>query len=368
MIPVGENIGYLVAQYLVDTGYSWQWVFAGQATALALSVALCWLYGGRRYLDLSHVKSQVFVEQDERCARVGACKRHSHGSFSKTLNGECNDTCNGNINDENSCEFNGSVDGDCESLVLDDGASDESFTTPEVEYPVTEKWCVFWATNASLAAQLGFLSGTKYVIRDYGKSRGFTVHSAICTFSAIALIGPAVGGGIAMSGSVIRPDQWSQHKKTLLFMACTSAVASGLATLLPYVPSVIFWPSLFACFTAAGGVYPAAQGIINISLTATRVIDASVYQVQCNNILFAMPLPFAIGKSMDLWGVDSAFRSITLLQGLAASGFVFALVAAACTEERSAWHRLLPPTRQNSVAPSSSEESLIAKTLGQRRD
>ena len=29
----------------------------------------------------------------------------------------------------------------------------------------------------------------------------------------------------------------------------------------------------------AGGVYPAAQGILNISLTEARVIDASVFQV-----------------------------------------------------------------------------------------
>lgn len=210
---------------------------------------------------------------------------------------------------------------------------------------MTEKWAVYWATNASLAAQLGFLSGAKYVIRDYGKNRGFTVHFVIFAFSTIALVGPALGGSIAMSGSVIRPDQWSQHKKTIFFLACASSVASGIAALLPYAPDCAFWPALFTCFVAAGGVYPAAQGIINIALTATRVIDASVYQVQCNNLLFAMPIPYVIGKSMDLWGVDTSFRCVTLLQTLAASGFTFALVAAACTEERSAWTRLLPPPR-----------------------
>jgi len=268
---------------------------------------------------------------------VGGRKQRDDSGFRNT------DTGDYNLNRENECISNADGDGDCESSsALDDGSPDSG---PQVEYPVTEKWLVYWATNASLAAQLGFLSGSKYVIRDYGVARGFSVRSVIYSFSAIALIGPALGGCIAMSGSVIRPDQWSQHKKTLLFLACTSAVASGLAALLPYVPQAVFWPSLFACFVAAGGVYPAAQGIINIALTATRVIDASVYQVQCNNIFFAMPIPYVIGKSMDIWGVDNSFRSVTLLQLLAAAGFVLALVTAACTEERSTWHRLSSPPR-----------------------
>ena len=146
-------------------------------------------------------------------------------------------------------------------------------------------------------------------------------------------------------------------------------MAAVLAATLPYVPTSMFWfctqhvsrahplhsayvdmfayvasrPAMFVTFFAAGGVYPAApgshlsqpsstrlecncslrQGIINIALTANRVIEASVYQasfdpgritemrvkpeVQCNNILFAMPMPYAIGKApckySTFWGI-----------------------------------------------------------------
>merc|ERR1712187_592177 len=99
----------------------------------------------------------------------------------------------------------------------------------------TERWSVYWATNASLASQLGFLNGIRYVIRDYAMSRGFSLHVAIFTFSAIALIGPALGGIIAMSGSLVRADQWSQHKRTLLFLFGTAALACSIALTLPYV-------------------------------------------------------------------------------------------------------------------------------------
>merc|ERR1719230_760285 len=128
-----------------------------------------------------------------------------------------------------------------------------------------------------------------------------------------------------MSGSVIRPDRWTQHRKTLAFLACTTMVAAVLACALPLVPEFAFWPNLFASFVAAGGVYPAAQGIINIALTSSRVIEASVYQVQCNNLLFAMPLPYVIGKAMDNFDIATSFRLVILLQVIAAAGFCFAL-------------------------------------------
>jgi len=311
MVPLGENLGYIVAQELVAAGYSWQWAFAGQAAALALSLALCYGYGGRKYLDLSYGKSQA---------------------------SSLNDVCD---------LINGEVDSGIEGEETDMGSGEQ-----QVDYPVSERWGIYWATNVSLAFQLGFLGGSKYVIRDYATSHGFSLHFVIFTFSAIALCGPALGGIIAMSGSVIRPDQWAQHKRTLLFLVCTSVVAGGIAVILPIVPDFAFWPALFACFVAAGGVYPAAQGIINIALTSSRVIEASVYQVQCNNILFGMPLPFLIGKAIDSWGIDASFRCITLLQLLAAVGFAVALVAGACidTEERSNWHRLLPRDRQRSTS------------------
>jgi len=301
MVPLGECLGYIVAQELVETGYSWQYAFAGQAVALSLCSIACCMYGGRTFLDLSYEKSRVVVAS-------------SPATFKES--------------------------GDCDSSVLDDVTTER-----EVEYPVTERWAVFWATNVALAAQLGFLSGAKYVIRDYARQRGFSVHFIILAFSTIALAGPAIGGSLAMSGSIIRPDQWSQHKKTIFYLVCTSSVASSIAALLPYAPATAFWPALFACFTVAGGVYPAAQGIINIALTGSRVIDASVFQVQCNNILFAMPLPYVIGKCIDVWGVDASFRWVTFLQVVAASGFALAMFVAAITEERCAWQRLSPPSQ-----------------------
>jgi len=352
MVPVGECLGYIIAQELVEAGYSWQYAFAGQAAALSVCSISCLMFGGRKYLDLSNEKPQVFVADDpgNNISGSGNCNGQAEGGDydGSQTNGDftnredSNFHTNGDFANREDSNFHTNGDADFDSSVIDEEPPDR-----EVEYPVTEKWAVFWATNASLAAQLGFLSAAKYVIRDYGQQRGFSLHTTIFSFSVIALVGPAIGGAIAMSGSVIKPDQWSQHKKTIFYIACTSSVASAIAVLLPYTSTAIFWPALFACFVAAGGVYPAAQGIINISLTASRVIDASVYQVQCNNILFAMPIPYVIGKSLDLWGEDTSFRCVTLLQVLAASGFALALVAATCTEERSAWHRLQPHARQN---------------------
>eukprot|EP00419_Tripos_fusus_P012984 CAMPEP_0172668748 /NCGR_PEP_ID=MMETSP1074-20121228/9252_1 /TAXON_ID=2916 /ORGANISM="Ceratium fusus, Strain PA161109" /LENGTH=474 /DNA_ID=CAMNT_0013485433 /DNA_START=75 /DNA_END=1499 /DNA_ORIENTATION=+ len=313
MIPLGECLGYIVAQELVELGYSWQYAFVGQAAALSLFSIACCIYGGRKFLDLSYERPQVGIADKPGLSSPDKCQQ----------------------------------DTDCDLSVVAETTDDQD----DVEYPTKEKWAVFWVTNVSLAAQLGFMSGTKYVIRDYGRQRGFSVHLIIFTFSAIAFIAPGIGGSIAVFGSVIRPDKWSQHKKTLFFLACTSSVASGIAVLLPYTPTAAFWPALFACYAAAGGVYPAAQGIINIALTASRVVDASVYQMQCNNILFAMPIPYVIGLSMDAWGVDTSFRGVTFLQVLAASGFALATVVAACIEERSAWQRLLPhSSRQPSEA------------------
>jgi len=331
MVPVGECMGYIIAQELVEVGYSWQYAFAGQAVALSLCSVSCLMVGGREYLDISHEKPRVVVadDPDDNMNGNGNGNRQEEGvdyAASHTRHGDTN--------------LHSNRDTDYDLSVIDEEPSSRP-----VEYPVTEKWAVFWVTNASLAAQLGFLSAAKYVIRDYGAQRGFSIHTTICSFSVIALVGPAIGGGIAMSGSIIKPDQWSQHKKTIFYIACTSSVASAIAVLLPYTSPAIFWPALFACFVAAGGVYPAAQGIINISLTASRVIDASVYQVQCNNILFAMPIPYVMGKALDLWGEDTSFRCVTLLQVLAASGFALSLVAATCTEERNAWSRLQPHAR-----------------------
>eukprot|EP00913_Durusdinium_trenchii_P013182 g12372.t1 len=154
----------------------------------------------------------------------------------------------------------------------------EDKVVSEVEYPSTEKWGVYEPK-------------CKYVIRKYAMSRGFELHLILATFSGIALLGPALGGSVAM-------------------------------------------PSMFITFFAAGGVYPAAQGIINIALTSSRVIEASVYQVQCNNILFAMPMPYAIGKAMDSWSIGASFRLVALLQVVAATGFAVAVVAADFEEDQ----------------------------------
>jgi hypothetical protein len=302
MVPVGENVGYIVAQELVDADCPWQWAFAGQAALFAATVGGVWLHGGRKYLDLSS-RTDVYTRNHD----------------ADDDDGRCNGA-------EDSPDDNASVTRG-ESGIVD------HHPQSEVEYPVTEKWAVYWATNASLAAQLGFLSGAKFVIRDYAQGTfSFSLQVIIFAFSAIALIGPALGGSIAMSGSVIRPDRWTQHRKTLAFLACTTMIAAVLAVALPLTPEFAFWPNLFACFVAAGGVYPAAQGIINIALTSSRVIEASVYQVQLNNILFAGPLPFIIGKVMDTCDIATSFRVVIFLQVMAAAGFCFALSFAVCTE------------------------------------
>ena len=282
MVPVGENVGFLLAQELVSAGLHWRWAFIGQAIVFGGSALLCLAYGGRRYLDMSEDPSKYVDSEEEK-------------------------------------------------------------PVSEVEYPSTERWGVYWATNVSLAAQLGFLGGCKYVIRDYATSRGFGIHLILCAFSGIALIGPALGGSIAMSGSVVQPDKWSQHRRTLIFLASVSSMAAVLAVILPYVPSTLFWPAMFLTFFIAGGVYPAAQGIIQIALTGQRVIEASVYQVQCNNLLFAMPMPYAIGKAMDSWSIGASFRLVALFQVMAAVGFSLAVLSADWEEKRSTWNLLTSP-------------------------
>ncbi|CAE7037385.1 AKT1 [Symbiodinium natans] len=197
MVPLGENVGFIVAQEFVSAGFHWRWAFIGQAIVFGGTALLCLAYGGRRHLG---------------------------GMTSSALM----------LGDATEC-------------------------TGEVEYPSTERWGVYWATNVSLAAQLGFLGGCKYVIRDYATSRGFGLHLILCTFSGIALIGPALGGSIAMSGSVVQPDKWSQHRRTLIFLASVSSMAAVLAAVLPYVSSSFFWPAMFLTFCIAGGVYPAAH-------------------------------------------------------------------------------------------------------------
>ena len=289
MVPLGENVGFIVAQELVSAGLHWRWAFVGQALVFGGTAVLCLAYGGRRYLDLSEDSSTKHTD------------------------------------------------------------SEELKPVSEVEYPSAERWGVYWATNVSLAAQLGFLGGCKYVIRDYATSLGFGLHLILGTFSGIALIGPALGGSIAMSGSVVQPDKWSQHRRTLIFLASVASMAAVLAALLPYVPSSCFWPALFITFCIAGGVYPAAQGIINTALTGQRVIEASVYQVQCNNLLFAMPMPYAIGKAMDSWSIGASFRLVALFQVMAAAGFSLALLSADWEEQRSTWNRLTSPRDADSL-------------------
>jgi hypothetical protein len=346
MVPVGENLGFLVAQALVDAGFSWQLAFAGQAALFAATLIGCWLYGGRKYLDVSTNRSEVY-EHDA-------------------------DATNG-------------AEESPEDMSEAGGAADGVNQQTEVEYPATEKWAVYWATNVSLAAQLGFLSGTKYLIRDYIQGRSFseTTGTSVSIYSAIALIGPAIGGSLAMSGSVVRPDRWTQHRKTLAFLACTTMVASVLAVALPLAPEFLFWPNLFACFVAAGGVYPAAQGIINIALTSSRVIEASVYQVQCNNILFAMPLPWLIGKAVDEFDIGKSFLLVILLQVVAAAGFCFAISFVVCTEgsgigdepeeeedeppdeeERNSLARLLPHGSRQRVSPQDANGVQMQELLG----
>lgn len=317
MVPLGENLGYIVAQELDAKGIQWQWAFAGQAIVLLVCLAALVAWAGGRYLLLGPL-------DDDLSNGDSTPKAHPRDALGveKDVLPHADD-----------------IDGDVED---------------ELEYPSTEKWGVFWATNCSLGAQLGFLAGAKYVIRDYALSHGFSLHFIIFGFASIALIGPALGGGIAMSGKCIRADRWSQHKKTLLFLFTVSSAAAALAVSLLFSPWVFFWPLLLATFISAGGVYPAAQGIINTALTESRVIEASVYQVQCNNLMFAMPLPFAIGKTMDAWGVDAAFHCVVLIQVSAAVGFATSLCVAACSEERSTWYRIQSPR----IACESGEEAL----------
>jgi len=320
MIPLGENIGYVVSQELVAMGCNWQYAFAGQATILALCCITGWLIGGRRYLDVSHVDDPSPVNT----SNYGTFSEKS--SQSQAESGPSSDSTAGS---------GPSASANTREIASTGGASNDTCSKGQLDYASTPKWTVFWTTNVAFAAQLGFLNGLRYVVPDYGKAHGFSLQFTLLTFSTISLVGPALGGTVSMSGLIVRPDQWSQHRKTLTYLTFTSAAASIIALLLPYSSEGTFWPALFVSVIFAGSVYPAAQGIINTALTAARVIDASAYQVQCGNILVAMPIPYMLGKAMDLWGQDTSFRLVMLLQFLAAAGFVLALVTSTCTEKEN---------------------------------
>eukprot|EP00929_Paragymnodinium_shiwhaense_P013558 TRINITY_DN121408_c0_g1_i1.p1 TRINITY_DN121408_c0_g1~~TRINITY_DN121408_c0_g1_i1.p1 ORF type:complete len:508 (+),score=65.75 TRINITY_DN121408_c0_g1_i1:129-1652(+) len=340
MVPVGENLGYIIAQELTALGYSWQFAFLGQAAFLAAMLCGLWLYSGRRYLEIPTGDSKATKDSGSDYIKVNGTDLESVGGGSNKVAPSPTSKAadDGGVNNKDHASSNGELT----QYSTEDSLSE---CAPSVEYPVTERWGVFWSTNTALASQLGFLSGCKYVIRDYAIQRGWSLHTVIFTFSSIALLGPALGGGIAMSGSVIRPDQWSTHKRTLSFLVCVSALAALGAVACLVAPPFLFWFVFFATFVSAGGVYPAAQGIINIALTESRVIEASVYQVQCNNLLFAMPMPYAIGKSMDVLGVDFSMKFVVCIQVVASGLFMVALLVSTFTEERSTWNRLIPPLK-----------------------
>jgi len=329
LVPVGECAGYVLTQELVLLGFAWQWAFLGQALLLCVAVLVLWAYAGHEYLDL------------ERGA--GGDPRYSHIDDDSTPRPVAD-----SMSDSSSAD-----------AILE--ASSDSAS--EVVYPESEHWCVFWATNVALAAQLGFFSGCKYVIRDYTVSQGCSDHFVVVCFSAIYLFGPSLGGTFAMSNAIVRPDQWGQVKKTLKFLICVSGTAAVVATLLLVISGTgpVFWPLLFITYAFAGGVYPAAQGIINIALTSRRVIQASVYQVQCNNILFAMPLPYVLGKSMDVWGVNVTFKGVVMTQALAAVGFIFALATSCTTEDRQISISAKRGRFRGSTEPPDCSETLCAE-------
>lgn len=325
-IPIGENLGYLVAQELVVLNYNWQYAFAGQAACMSLSLIACCVFGGRKFLELSHHKHRVAVADDPLNNINGsdACGRKVQSSEIQTSLRDVDFSSNA----DSKCHMNGDAESEFTSSRID-----EESTNPADKYPTTERWAVFWACNVSLAAQVAFLVSVRLVIRDYSVQRGFTsVHFTVCAMSFTSLVGPVLGGSLVTFCEVVKPDHWSQHKKTLLWLACTSSVASALAVLLPYTSPNMFWPAMFLCYAVAGGVYPAAQGIINIALTATRVVESSVYQMQCSCILCGIPLPYLIGKSIDVWGASTSFQCVMMLQVIAASGFALALLAAACQD------------------------------------
>jgi len=328
MIPLGENIGYIISQELVEMGCNWQYAFLGQATILALCCLAGWLIGGRRYLDVSY-------EGDPR--PVGNSDGGTTNEKSRSSEAICtsSDTSPDPSATGMTSDSGSSGPANAKETANSGGTANDTRNKGQLEYALTPKWTVFWTTNVAFAAQLGFLNGLRYVVPDYGKAHGFSLQFTLLTFSCISLIGPALGGTVSMSGFIVRPDQWSQHRKTLAYLACTSAAASGIALLLPYSSEGTFWPALLVCFIFAGSVYPAAQGIINTALAAARVIDAAAYQVQCQNILVAMPIPYILGKSMDLWGQDTSFRLVMLLQFLAATGFVLALLTSTCTHNEN---------------------------------
>ncbi|CAE7573557.1 unnamed protein product [Symbiodinium microadriaticum] len=102
-------------------------------------------------------------------------------------------------------------------------------------------------------------------------------------------------------------DKWSQHRRTLV-LASVSSMAAILAAA-GVVPDFLHW------WRVPGG-----------ALTKSRAIEASVYQVQCNNPLLAMPMPCAIGKAN--WPIGQA-RVMAAVAG-------FSLALSDWEEERSA--------------------------------
>eukprot|EP00927_Polykrikos_kofoidii_P078067 TRINITY_DN74947_c0_g1_i1.p1 TRINITY_DN74947_c0_g1~~TRINITY_DN74947_c0_g1_i1.p1 ORF type:complete len:504 (+),score=64.71 TRINITY_DN74947_c0_g1_i1:239-1750(+) len=311
-VPVGENIGYLLAHELMLRGSVWQYAFAGQAIVLTASCAAVVLVGGRKFLD---VTSRVPTSNCIELASPGTPEINTEISSNRGTEEQVREDADS---------------GDERGRIAENG----------VEYPMTERWSVFWFTNVSLAGQLGFFSGCKYVVPGWATRYGFTMEQSLFAFSLIAVLAPAIGGGLAMSGTLVRPDRWSHHKRTLGFLTVVSGVAMLIAFLLPVMPKTLFWISLFFCFAFAGGVYPAAQGIINISLTESRVIEASVYQTQCNNLLFGMPIPFVIGKILDLQGAEFAFLYVMMIEGVAFCGFLSAVLLSTLTDQRGVWNRI----------------------------
>lgn len=294
MVPLGENCGYLGTQMLIDAGINWQWAFGGQAMVLIFVLFLCHAFG-RRYLDTSLPRRFHYPGiSTPKASNVPEAKENGGGGTEADGSGP--------------------------------------------EYPPVPKWILYWLTNVAFACQLGFLTGSKFVMRDYAMALGFQLDSSLVIFSAIALVGPALGGTLAMSGGIVRPDQWSEHSKTLLFLTAASGLASVFAWCLLFVPEFLFWPVLFTCFVSAGCIYPAAQGIVNTALTRDRVIEASVYQIQCNNLLFSVPMPYLIGKCMDAFGTDIAFKCVMGLQTLTCVGFFCAWTFSDSNISAQRWH------------------------------
>lgn len=286
MVPLGSSVGYFATQYLVDHHSNWQYAFCGQVLAVAGAVAVCYLFAGRDYLEVRDQNPEDDKQKDE-------------------------------TNEDDDREIGASPDD--ASRLLEEKKKKSSAS--EMQFPERPQCAIYWACNVSLALQLGFMNGTRFAIREYGEALGFDPTTISTLFTLINLVCPAIAGAVPMSGMLFRPDQWSQHRKTLTFLFGTATVAAVLSMLLKRCTGGLFWVALAFTFLAAGGVYPAAQGIIQTSLTKARVIEASAYQVMCNNVLFAAPMPFLLGWSFDTYGVDFTWYCTISLQVLVAAGF-----------------------------------------------